>query len=229
MKTYCVYVFVDEQETPFYVGVTGNIKSRMRQHEWETRKGNCLPKYAKMRLMLGNSRDIMRFVRIVADNIGSPEEAFAKEIEIIAGLRKFGLKLKNLTDGGEGNINPSPEQIERWRLAHTGTRRSAESRRRMSEARKGIVFSEEHRLNLSIARKKRHTTNETREKMRVAMKGQRNIKVFRAIDPQGGVYITNQGLSKFCEDHGLHASLLHKVLSGERSHHRGWRLEKIEG
>jgi hypothetical protein len=88
----------------------------------------------------------------------------------IADYRAKGHRLTNATDGGEGTIG----QI------HT-----EESRRKMSEARKGKILSEEHKRKISIAhsntseetRKKlseanigRHPSEESRRKMSIAQK-----------------------------------------------------------
>ena len=133
--------------------------------------------------------------------------------------------LTNTTDGGEGWKNVSLETREKLRKAHTGKKRSKEARKRMSEVRKGMKFSKEHKKNLSIARKKRITTNKTKQKMSLSSKGKINIKKFKLIDPDGNIYITNHGLSLFCEEYNLTPSLLHKTIKGERKHHKGWKAE----
>lgn len=62
---------------------------------------------------------------------------------------------------------------EKNSITHKGKRKSAETRKRMSESKKGIVFSESHRKNIGLATKKRlmegsyinpATTIESREK-----------------------------------------------------------------
>lgn len=35
------------------------------------------------------------------------------------------------------------------------------------------------------------------------------------------------GLTSFCEQHNLSAPNLHKVLKGKRTHHKGWRIERV--
>ena len=44
-------------------------------------------------------------------------------------------------------------------------------------------------------------------------------------DLKGNEYIT-ENLSKFCRDNDLNKSAIFKVLSGERSHHKGYRVRK---
>ena len=223
MKTYCIYAFVDQNKTPFYIGVTCNFSRRMRAHANEIRRGNHLPKYNKMRQLLSNGKGILEFVKIMEDNILTADKAFEREIVTIASLRQSGHDLKNLTDGGEGNINPTPEQIEKVRLANTGRKRSNESRRKMSESRMGIVFSKAHLKNLSIARRKRVISNATRLKASKTSKGKINIKKYTVLSPSGGKFVTENGLTLFCEQHGLTAANMFKVIRGERPQHKGWK------
>ena len=52
-----------------------------------------------------------------------------------------------------------------------GKHRSAETRKKISEARKGMTFSEEHRQKLSASLKGKHNSAEARKKMSEAHKG----------------------------------------------------------
>lgn len=102
-----------------------------------------------------------------------------------------------------------------------------ETKRKMSEAKKGIKFSMEHKKNLSIARKKRKTKIETRIKCSNTSKGKINIKQYKLISPEGKEYVTEKGLAVFCEEHGLNQPNLCKVLRGERNHVKGWKIKKL--
>jgi len=81
------------------------------------------------------------------------ELAFLVEIERIDQLRRLGLKLTNLTDGGEGSSNPSQETLEKLSKARKGRITSEETKKKLSEAHKGKKLSDEHRLKLSKAKK----------------------------------------------------------------------------
>lgn len=65
--------------------------------------------------------------------------------------------------------------VEHHRLHLTGRTRSTETRKRISESRKGMQFSEEHRRNMSKSQKGRVFTEETRKKLSEAAK-RRGIK-----------------------------------------------------
>ena len=229
-RKHIVYAFVDENKKPFYVGRTYNIVKRNKEHLFEVKKGNTLPKYNKLRKLIKQGNDFKNLVIALETNIPSDliEE---KEIYYIAKLRQEGYKLKNLTDGGEGAINTIPGLSEKLKKIHTGKKRSSESKKRMSQARMGIVFSDEHKNNLSIAwekrRKEKPTKIETTEKIKAALKGKANIKKYKLTDPEGKEYVTENGLTLFCEQHNLTRPNLMQVVSGKRTHHKGWTIKKI--
>ena len=220
-RKHVVYVFVDNNQKPFYVGRTYNLSKRKKEHLHEVKYGNTLPKYNKLRKLIKGGYDFNMLVVVLEDNIPS-DLIEGKEIYYIAKLREEGYKLKNLTDGGEGAINTIPGISEKLRKIHSGAKRSQESRDNMSAARMGMVFSKKHRKNLSKARRKRAITIETRDKCSKTSKGKINIKKYKLIDPNGKEYITDNGLTLFCEQNGLISGNFFKVLKGERSHVSGW-------
>lgn len=58
-------------------------------------------------------------VRKIAENIDE-ELAFFIEQERIDQLKKLGIKISNLTEGGEGSLNPSKETRQKMSKAHLG-------------------------------------------------------------------------------------------------------------
>lgn len=222
-----IYAFIDGNGDIFYIGKTSDIKRRNKQHLYEINKGNKLPKYNKLRKLIKEGNKFEDLVIIIEEDI-SNEKIDEREIFYIKKLREEGYKLKNLTDGGEGGIMSIPGVVEKIKKANTGSKRSDESKKKMSESRLGIKFSEEHRKNLSIARNKRITTQETREKMSKSSKGKINIKNYKLIDPDGNVYITEFGLTKFCEENNLNRPNFFKVLKGERDNVKGWKIDRLD-
>ncbi len=223
-RKHIIYAFIDDKKKPFYIGRTYNLSKRKKEHLYEVTKGNTLPKYNKLRKLLNMNLKFDELIYVLEDNI-DPEQIEQKEIYYIAKLRQDGYNLKNLTDGGEGAINTIPGLAEKLKKIHTGTKRSEETKKRMSDARKGIKFSDEHKKNLSASRKKRVTTIETREKCSKTSKGKINIKKYILIDPQGKEYVTENGLTSFCQERGLKHTNFFKVLKGERTHVSGWKIK----
>lgn len=100
-------------------------------------------------------------VRMVAGGL-IEADAFAIERQRIAFWRLAGVVLANRTDGGEGHsgfIRP------------LGIPLSADARKKLSAAREGMVFSEDHRAKLAaqkLGKPRKPFTEETRAKMRAA-------------------------------------------------------------
>ena len=69
--------------------------------------------------------------------------------------------LANLTDGGEGTVGvkQSQETIDKRTAKIRGRKNTEETKRKMSEARKGIVFSAEHIENLRKSHLGQKTVN----------------------------------------------------------------------
>jgi hypothetical protein len=90
------------------------------------------------------------------------EEARKHEIYMIAVLGRKDLKtgiLRNMTNGGEGCA---------------GRSLSEETKKKMSEKKKGKKFTEEHKKKLSESAKKRKASKKTREKMSKIFMGKNN-------------------------------------------------------
>lgn len=144
-------------------------------------------------------------------------------------FRNEGVKLTNLTDGGEGGKGFTAEINKRAALKRIGLKRSDETKRKMSEQKKGIPLTPSHKDALKKAWETRTPfPPEHYQKISELNRGKINIQKYKLIDPNGIEHITENGLTDFCREYNLTAQVLHKTLSGERSHHKGWKLvEKI--
>ena len=123
-------------------------------------------------------------VNIIHKDIDHKE---AKKIEILL-IEKYGRKnlglgnLVNMTDGGEGLLNPSIETRQRISEVHKGKILSEESKKKMSEAKKGKIFSEETRQKISEANKGNTNmlgklfSEETRQKMSLVQRNKKDVK-----------------------------------------------------
>ena len=131
-------------------------------------------------------------------------------------LRKKNFEKNSPTVGKFGIDNPN-----------FGSKRSEETKQKMSETSKGKPKSDIHKKSLSKAWKKRKieypVSDETKRKMSESSKGKINIKTYKVTDPNGVEYITTNGLTKFCEEHNLSVKLMNKVSMGERNHHKNWK------
>ncbi len=98
------------------------------------------------------------------------------EIEYIERYRTKAPNGYNLTDGGDGIVNPTVELRKKRSLAMIGNKnsvgaiRTPEYLEAMSKRYKGRIFSEEHRRRMSEAAKARVVSQETKDKHRESSK-----------------------------------------------------------
>jgi len=126
---------------PFYIGM-GDINRAYSKHG---RNQYCRRKRAKA------EREGTFEIIILYEGL-TTEQAYAKEQETIALFGRFsnGGCLTNMTDGGEGSLNPSPETRNKLRKAKLGKpgnklndeQRAANSNRQKGE--KGFWFGKKH-------------------------------------------------------------------------------------
>ena len=133
--------------------------------------GSKLPLYNWMR----KHDDIEFFV--LASNI-TLKEAYAREKGIIIVFRELNYKLLNCTKGGESIYDLSTESREKIRKSSTGRLHSVESKRKMSDAKKGkttwnkgLHMSEESKLKLSKSKTGKKLTEEHKNKISEKLKG----------------------------------------------------------
>lgn len=149
-----LYQFVDNNNIPFYVGITNNYKRRLNEHLLVLKKGKngkTWPVYNKIRKLIREENYQLK-MEIVKNNL-TFEEAKHLEIKTIAEYRKNNIKLYNLTAGGDGITGYKPVFTKEWR-------------KKLSEAKKGDKWSGVNNPNFG-----KKFTPERKEKMSLDRKG----------------------------------------------------------
>lgn len=153
------YVHCKPDGVPFYVG-KGALRRAKYLGERNPHHQNIVAKYGKNNILIG-----------VMD-CSTSEIAYQLEAGIIKCLRRSGVKLCNLTAGGDGGRSPTEETRKRLSeaakkrgvsqachdaryLAKKGKPLSDEQKEKLRQKQLGRVFTEEHRKNISISAKKR--------------------------------------------------------------------------
>lgn len=179
----CVYLVTNLINGKQYVGKTAHSLEARRKCHFEERNDNtpfhnALKKYG-----------FENFEWLTLFNGCDENFLFEEEMEFI---KEHNTKVPNgynLTDGGEGSC---------------GYKHSKETRRKMSEARKGKKFTEETRRKMSVSRKCRPApSKETRGKLSEALKGNKNCKgVFPSEETRKKISETKKGKKgkKFTEE-----------------------------
>lgn len=222
-----IYILKDESGHVFYVGKTSTPTKRFKRHLGHVRYGSHYPVHNKLRKVItikGNSDNIYE---IIESNI-LQEKIDERETFFIKFYKERGCKLKNLTEGGEGGKGFTPEINKRGALKRTGRKRTEETRKRISEAKRGIKFSDSHKSSLKEAWKSRTPLSaEHYQKLSKINRGVVNIKNFLLMSPNGISYKTVRGLTDFCRENGLDArNLIHTKPGGLRKYHKGWKILK---
>ena len=134
-----------------YIGITG----RKPEKRWENGKGYKNNKYFYRAILKYGWENIEHDV--LYDGL-TKEQACNKEIELIAKYDATNPKHGyNNTMGGEANIP------------------SKETRRKMSNAHKGVKLSKQHILKRSIAQKGLKRSEETKKKLSKSLKGKQSV------------------------------------------------------
>ena len=149
MKSYYTYLHCKPDGTPFYVG-KGEV-SRKRGYDFTQSRNRhyraIVEKYGR--------ESIQDFV-FPCD---SEQQAFNDEVQQIACLRNLGVRLCNMTAGGDGfsGGRHTPESKAKISALHKGRKRSAETKAKLSasklgnKSRSGMKRTDETRAKMSLA------------------------------------------------------------------------------
>ncbi len=160
-KSVLLYQFLDTKGIPFYVGITNNFKRRLSEHKQVLKKGKdgkTWPVYNKIRKLIREENYELN-MNIIRKEL-THDEAKCLEIETIAKYKNEGIKLYNLTAGGDGTTNHKPVFTEEWKQKlkeaksgdkwkgennpFYGKKHTEEFKKKMSENKKGTFKGEKN-------------------------------------------------------------------------------------
>ena len=150
-----IYVITNLLTGMKYVGqTTRSVKERFGEHmKSDFLIGRAIRHYG-----------VENFMVEVIEECATPEQLNERERFWIAFFNCMAPNGYNLTDGGKQGALPSAESRKKMSDAKTGVKRSPETVARMSESQKGKTLSPEHRAKLSEANRGRKLSPETRKK-----------------------------------------------------------------
>ena len=169
---YYIYLIVNSVNGKTYVG---QRKSSKEWYEDKYMGSGTLLKKAKQKYGIEN------FEKFLIQHCYSKEETNKAERSWIAEYRSRGKAEYNISDGGDGSagFHHTEETKRRLSEAKKGKPKSDETRRKLSESHKGKQASEETKRKLSEVHKGNHPSEETRQKMSEAQKGKHKSEEWR--------------------------------------------------
>ena len=163
MNDFYTYAYLREDRTPYYIG------KGQRRRAYNKGKGEVRPPKDKSRILILKKNLIEK-------------EAFKHEKYMIAvfGRKDLGTGiLRNKTDGGEGSSGFIHREETKIKMSEIKQNISEETRRKMSEGRKGEnnhqygkTHSKVHRKKISEAHKGKTHSEESKMKMSEVKKGE---------------------------------------------------------
>lgn len=179
-------------------------------------------------------------VEYIHENL-SEADAFEAERQLIRLYGRLDQRsgiLANMTDGGEGVTNITPELLEKRsrtykenyqnlpeeekekkRAVWAQNTRTPEARKKNSEFKKQMWSNPEYKERLKKIFKEAFATPEA-----YANRSKARQKTHHGlVSPDGTVYSPIVNLKQFCITHNLNHGNIQFVLKGKRHHHKGWR------
>jgi hypothetical protein len=167
MREFYVYLHCLPNGIPFYVGKGSGNRARSFIKNRNLHYRNTVKKYGTEN------------IQVIILPCKSEEQAFDREKTYIASLKAQGVRLVNLTEGGDGPSGFSHNQITRAKISatHKGRKFSEEHRMKIGAALRGKKRpprSAEWTQKLIAARAWYRITPETRAKLSQSSKGNKN-------------------------------------------------------
>jgi group I intron endonuclease len=153
----CIYCIENKLNNKKYIGKTVKDNHNIRWHEHKLRLKRNI--HSNSYLQNSWNKDGEENFAFWIIETCQKEQLFEREIYWINSFNTF-INGYNLTKGGEGNLGMKRHH-------------SKETKIKMSESHKGMIFSEEHKKKISEVQKGKIISEETRKKLSDIMKGKK--------------------------------------------------------
>ena len=201
-----------------YIVYTKRPKTRLWEHIRDAKVGIKTYKCDWIRsLILKNQKPIIEII----SNYESQDKAANEEIRLIKGLRESGYKLTNLTEGGDGQRGTKLKKNHPLIYWNKGKKMSDYSKKKLSDSKKGINFTEEHKEKLSRAKKGKKRSKESIENQ-IKTKSE-PIKVITPTGEEIFFDKTNEAV-KFT---GVSSKQIKKLIELNKKSRKGFLFQKL--
>lgn len=234
---YVYQLRVCDKELPFYVGKGKN--KRAYEHVSSVNSEPVGHKVNTIKRAIREDKEILvEFIE--TEQTESDAFLFEKYYISVYGRRDLGQgPLTNLTDGGTGGVNMSPETKRKISEANVGTNNPMFGRTGESNPRFGTIHTDEARLKMSEANTGKTISLDTRNKLSAINLGkvastetkrkmaESKAKNWVIIYPNGDEE-TIRNLTAFCRDNKLDPGTMIKVAKGKLTKHKGFRCLSLD-
>lgn len=158
MDGYYIYIVENLIDGSMYIGVSNNPKRRWSEHKKVARREGKKQKYFLHRVMHQYRDNLDNVFRMsIVERFDTSEEVLFQEIYWIAKLKEIGVKLYNLTDGGEALYGENNyfygKRFVGSQHSLYGTKRPQNVLDALSKAHKGKIIPEALRQQWSKSHK----------------------------------------------------------------------------
>lgn len=194
-----VYFIYNIVTNKVYIGQSNNPKKRFVQHKYKLKNNKHHCQHLQKSWDLHKEYNFHFFIVYECQN---QDEANFIEKYYIDWYNCLGLAY-NTTWNHKGRGEVSLETREKLRQANLGKKATIETR-----------------LKLSANNKGRKMPNHVKENLVTT-----NSKSFKVVSPDNIIF---EGLNRtqFCKQHNLNIACFNEMILGNRTHHRGWRLNE---
>lgn len=212
-----VYKIVNKINGDFYIGKTSkSIESRWKQHLYYANKGSETYLYKAMK-KYGVDNFSIELLEEVEKDLNIREIFWIEKLE-----PKY-----NMTSGGDGGDTSNTPKYKEYMKLHSklisgennpfyGKKHTEETKRKISEKKKGSKHTEESKKKISAANLGRKMPRDAVERVRLKIS-----KTYYLTDPEGNdIVVTN--LSEFCRKMGLDQGNMSAMYKGKYKSCKGW-------
>jgi hypothetical protein len=196
-----------------YVGYSKRPKTRFWEHLRDAKKGVKTYKSSWIKSLLDIKKlPIMEIIKVCEKH----DDILMEEINLIKAFKEENIKLTNLTDGGDGrNGSKLPENHPFLNYFNLGRKMSDYSRKKLSESRKGIKFTEEHKEKISLKKIGIKRSIESIDKQVLT----RSVKIEVIIGDEHYIFDKKKDAVKFT---GVNANQIDKLIKENKKSRKGY-------
>lgn len=195
-----------------YVGYSKRPKRRIWEHLRDAKMGSKTYKSCWIKSLLEIQQvPIMEIIKVCEHH----EDILLEEINLIKELKEKSIQLTNLTNGGDGRKGFKLPDNHPFFICNLGRKMSDDSRKKLSESRKGMTFSEEHKEKLSLKKIGVKRNIESINKQILT----RSIKIEVIIGDEHHFFDKKKDAVKFT---GVNANQIDKLIKENKKSRKGY-------